>query len=221
MDCAIVVATGNLHKLEEIGELLQIKPDRLFSSKDFPEHPEPVEDGHTFQDNALIKALALHDHILGKMDHEIHRIQVPVWVLADDSGLEVDALKGAPGVHSARYASPELGLTSNAPDSANNQKLINALMDVAPDARSARFKCAIACVKLANPEIILHAEGTCEGAIALEASGSGGFGYDPLFLPAGYSQSLASLGGDLKSTISHRFQAVNTLLPQLVNEMNH
>jgi XTP/dITP diphosphohydrolase len=156
------------------------------SLADFAPVPEPEEDGHTFEINARTKAL----YYAGSLD---------ALCVAEDSGLVVDALDGAPGVQSARYA-------GNGHDStANNAKLLEALAGVPELDRTARFVC---CAALAEPGRILHVEtGSVEGRIAFACAGSSGFGYDPLFIPEGYSETFAELGPDVKQQISHRARA--------------
>src|SRR5262249_52362438 len=147
-------------------------------------------------------------------------------VLADDSGLEVDALRGAPGVHSARFAATDSRTAANSLDSANNAKLRRLLKDVPWEKRTARFRCLIACTPLVRPEprgsspvcyadeLELRTEifdGACEGHIALAPAGTGGFGYDPLFIPVGFEKSFAELGEDIKNRLSHRAKALEKL----------
>ncbi|MCC5844025.1 MAG: RdgB/HAM1 family non-canonical purine NTP pyrophosphatase [Verrucomicrobia bacterium] len=182
----ITLATNNLHKLQEFQDLLGTS---LRSLRDVPGAPDVVEDGETFEANAVKKAQALAD-LTGD------------WTLADDSGLEVDALGGAPGVHSARFA----GEHGN--DAANNRLLLQKLEQTAN--RAARFVCVLA---LCHPkERPLIFRGECEGRIALTPSGSAGFGYDPLFIPQGRESSFATLGPDVKQAISHRARALELLL---------
>jgi XTP/dITP diphosphohydrolase len=212
MKVNLAVATGNRHKLLEIAGLLETGQSGLFSPKDFPGFPEPVEDASTFAGNALIKARALAAHIrTASPDHPFFAAD-SLWVLADDSGLAVDALEGAPGIHSARYASIEAGVEGNAPDAANNAKLLKALDAVPEDRRSARFICAMALLRLTPdplPDEDHVFEGSCEGRITRSPSGSHGFGYDPLFIPDGHQQSMAALGDSVKSRISHRARALS------------
>jgi len=180
----LLVATGNAHKTEEIRTMLGTG----YEVKDLKSHPElpPVaETGVTFLENATLKAV------------EISRV-VPGLVLSDDSGLEVDALDGAPGVYSARYA----GEDGN--DELNNSKLLKELAKV--EERSARFRCVM--VLAENGEVLAHFDGAVEGRIITERTGSGGFGYDPLFVPEGYNQSFAELGAEVKNTLSHRARAM-------------
>jgi len=140
-------------------------------------------------------------------------------VLADDSGLEVDVLQGAPGVLSARFAACENGPEGNAPDAANNAKLLHLLSDVPPNRRTARFRCVLALVggdRQPEPVCPLLFEGTCEGRIAFAPRGQGGFGYDPLFVPDGFEQSFAELGEEIKNGLSHRFRALEKLRRHLL-----
>jgi len=152
-----------------------------------PESPEVEETGATFLENATLKARALSEC-------------TDALVLADDSGLEVDALGGEPGVFSARYAGPE------ADDDANNRKLILELAGVPADRRAGRFRCVI--VAAQGGQILADFAGTVEGRLASEPKGSEGFGYDPLFVPEGYQQSFAEMGPGVKNKLSHRANAM-------------
>ena len=175
----LIVATHNAHKLREIGELL---PGWEIRGED----SGAEETAETFSGNARIKARAIALRHPG------------AWVMADDSGLEVDALGGAPGVRSARYA----GHDGDTP--ANNALLLKNLLGVSD--RRARFTCAIVLVAPDGKEY--EVEGHCPGRIAETPSGVGGFGYDPLFVPDGYNQTFAELSADEKNAISHRGRAL-------------
>ena len=156
---------------------------------------------------------------------------IDLWfVLADDSGLEVDWLKGAPGVHSARFAALDNGLAENSSSEANNAKLLQLLSGVPAEKRTARFRCVLALVPVfestqANASPVCYTdeaelrtelfEGTCEGQIGFSARGTGGFGYDPLFIPTGYHQTFAELGEAEKNRLSHRAQALAGLARRL------
>lgn len=183
---SLTLASGNAHKCEEFSEMLGM-PVR--SLKDVPRAPDFVEDGGSFEANALIKARGLRDFIGD-------------WALADDSGLAVDVLDGAPGIHSARYA----GEHGN--DNANNQLLLKKLAGM--ENRTAKFVCVLALCGPAGEEWVIRGE--CKGTIAPAPSGEAGFGYDPLFHPDGYAQSFAELGADIKHRISHRSVALDKLL---------
>lgn len=184
----IVIASGNRGKLTEIKQIMQGLDYHFVSMNDELGYvPEIEENGSTFYENALLKAEFIY-----KM--------CDCWTLADDSGLEVDALDGAPGVYSARFA----GLIS---DSSQNNKKLLELMDTVPDTyRSARFKCVM--VLKCGHDRIITAEGTCDGKISRVVSGAGGFGYDPLFVPDGYDRSFGELSADVKNRISHRSSAL-------------
>lgn len=153
--------------------------------KEYPELPQVEETGVTFLENATLKAVEISE-------------QVPGLVLADDSGLEVDALGGAPGVYSARYAGEEGN------DAANNEKLLNELAGA--EGCSARFRCVM--VLAEDGEVLAHYDGAVEGKIIGEKRGEGGFGYDPLFVPEGYEQTFAELGEEVKNGLSHRARAM-------------
>ena len=159
-----------------------------------PDLPEVVEDGATFAENARKKAreTALH---------------TKAWVLADDSGLEVDALRGAPGVRSARW--------SGGGDEANNDKLLADLLDIPDGKRAARYRAVVA-VATPDGKIAAEAEGACEGAIGHERRGTGGFGYDPLFVVPEMGCTMAELAAELKNRISHRARALAGLREPLI-----
>ena len=182
----LLVATRNKHKLREIGEIFRVPGLELVSALDYPDIPDVVEDGATFEANALKKAVTLAR-------------ATGLWTLADDSGLEVDALGGEPGVYSARYA----GEPANYP--AYNAKLLAKLRGT--ENRRARFRCAIA---FSDPGGHAHTvEGRCEGVIAEAPRGDKGFGYDPLFVPDGHDQTFAEMESGLKNSISHRGRALD------------
>ena len=185
----LIIATGNAHKVEEFEQLLEGSSFTVLSAETCGGMPRVEETGSTFAENAHLKASAL----LGVSPED-------AWVLADDSGLEVDALKGEPGVYSARYAG------ADASDRDNIDKLLNALKGVPEEARTARFKCVL-CVMDSSGSVVCY-EGACEGRIASAASGGGGFGYDPVFIPNGYQHSFAELGSAVKGQLSHRARAV-------------
>ena len=194
----LLIASRNVHKAEEIAAILGDDFTVQTLAK-FPASPEVVEDGDTFAANAVKKATEIADW-LGFQAR-------PDLVLADDSGLEVDALDGAPGIHSARYA----GGDKNAPDVANNAKLLRELADVPEDNRGAQFHCVLALVALGQVAEVRTFEGICRGRIAQAEGGQGGFGYDPLFVPDGHELSFAELGREVKNAISHRAQALAKL----------
>jgi len=175
--------------------------------------PEVEEDGATFEANASKKALTLARWLKQQpadsfpWGHDL----AGVLVLADDSGLEVDALDGAPGVHSARFATfHDAGQTGNAPDQDNNAKLIGLLEGVPENQRTGRFRCVMALVNVAAETARIF-EGVCPGRLRVRLSGAGGFGYDPLFVPEGYDRTFAELGEEIKNTISHRARALRAL----------
>ena len=191
----ILLATSNPGKCREFQQVLGDLPVTVATLADFPPVPEPIEDGETFAANARIKALYYAQRTDG-------------WALADDSGLAVDILGGAPGVHSARYAAgrcpDEAG--RDILDEANNQLLLENLTNIPDEARSARFVCHLT---LADPEnILLETFGTIEGRIGYGASGENGFGYDPLFFVPELGCTTAQLDPEKKNAISHRGQAV-------------
>lgn len=204
----IYIATGNAHKVQEISDILG-GAIRCISMKSLDRFPELVEDGDTFEDNALAKAAQLAAWL--------HAQNIPSgeWMtLADDSGLEVDALNGQPGVYSARFAADETGASGNADDAANNAKLLRLLKDTPDEQRTGRFRCVLALVQSPSPsESSQHwtFDGACEGIIRRQLSGEKGFGYDPLFQPEGHEHTFAELGPEVKNTISHRSRALAKL----------
>ena len=193
----IVLATRNKKKVEEIKRIVKDMPISVYSLDDFPDCPEVVEDGKTFEENAVKKARAVSSHT-----------NMPA--LADDSGLEVYALDGEPGVLSARYAG------ENADDRKNTEKLLNEMRSVPDGKRGARFAC---CIALAFPagDLALRdgkAEtftGYSEGSIGREPKGSNGFGYDPVFYPAGCKRTFAEMDDEEKDSLSHRGAALKKL----------
>jgi non-canonical purine NTP pyrophosphatase (RdgB/HAM1 family) len=179
----LLIGSGNTHKATELAVLLRGLPWTVKSLKDFPEIAEPEETGATFEDNALLKA-------------RYYSRQFEVVCVADDSGLCVDALDGAPGVYSARFAGPGCSYEDN------NKKLRRLMEPVSWFERTARFVC---CAALAGPGVKeFVAEGGIEGHIAVEPFGKNGFGYDPLFVPEGYEETFAEMSADKKNQISHR-----------------
>ena len=190
----IIFATKNAGKVREVAHILGEEYFELLSLNDFNNVGEIVEDGNTFEENAIKKA----KYVYGKYG---------LPVLADDSGLAVEQLNGEPGIYSARYAG------ENATDEENNLRLIEKVKDL-PEPHRAKFVCAAVYY---NGNIILNAVGEVIGRLLLEPRGKNGFGYDPLFLPDGYDQTTAELSLDEKNKISHRSKAFNLLL-KLINE---
>jgi XTP/dITP diphosphohydrolase len=181
----LIIATRNAHKLEEIQKVFDFQGLEVMSAFDFPDIPDVVEDGETLEANAEKKAVEI-------------ALATGCWSMADDSGLEVDALGGAPGVYSARYAGETCSYTDN------NAKLLREL--AGQDDRTARFRTVVA---LSDPDGNTQTlEGECLGRIIEEQRGTNGFGYDPLFVPDGFSETFAELSSDIKNTISHRARAL-------------
>ncbi len=187
----LLLATGNTHKVRELRTFLKNLNFDVYTFHDFPEYQAPPEDGLTFEENAIKKATDAAQKL------NMHAI-------ADDSGLVVPALKGAPGVFSARYAGP------NACDKDNRKKLLAEMANLSGMARSAYFECAIA---FASPEkLIKCVKGTAEGMVAEEERGGSGFGYDPLFIKHDYNKTFAEMPEETKNKISHRGKALQKLL---------
>ena len=228
----LLIATRNAHKVGEIRAILGSQY-RYLTLNDFPGSPKVVEDAGTFTGNATKKAVELAKWLAETRDPKLETRNV--FVLADDSGLEVDALNGAPGVHSARFAALDSGGPENSPDTENNAKLLRLLKDVPVEKRTARFRCVLALTPVelgtqnskretpASPvcfadELEMQTEifdGACEGRIDLAPRGKGGFGYDPLFIPNGFEQSFAELGEEIKNRLSHRSNALAKLRKKL------
>ena len=197
----LVLATRNQGKVREIGEMLKAQNGiELLSLHSYPDAPDVVEDGKTYGENAIKKASTLAEYT-GHL------------TIADDSGLEVDALDGAPGVHSARYAG------ENASDQDRIVKLLDALQNIPDNRRSGRFICAVAIADpLAQVQVVRCA---CEGRIIHTPRGVNGFGYDPVFVPTGYDKTFAELGDEIKNQISHRAKTLGEarkLLSEIICE---
>jgi len=187
----VVLASNNKGKLRELGELLADHHIQVLPQSEF-DIPEAVEDGLSFVENAILKARNAARHS-------------GLPAIADDSGLEVDALKGAPGIYSARYA-------GDGGDAANNAKLLEALKDVPDEQRTARFQCLMVYMRHAEDPTPLICQGTWEGRILREPQGDNGFGYDPLFYVPGENASAAELSAEIKNAQSHRGQALRALI---------
>ena len=201
----LLVATRNPGKLEEIRALFRLPGLDILGAADVPGLPEVVEDGATFEANAVKKAVTL-------------AIASGGWALADDSGLEVDALDGGPGVRTRRFAS------ETATDEENNAKLLDVLRDLPPPERGARYVCVLSLVlpddvgPRGGLPIAAETRGTCRGRIAAGPTGEGGFGYDPIFEPAAEAPGGRTLGlyrPDEKHAISHRARAARAMAPRL------
>lgn len=192
----LVLSTGNINKINEIKHILRGLEIKVLSKKDVNlEDFEVIEDGNTLEENSLKKASALAE----KIDY---------MVIADDTGLFVDALNGEPGVYSARYA----GEDGN--DKKNNEKLLGNLKGKSLEQREAKFLDVITLIT--EDKKIYTVKGECKGTIALELRGPSSFGYDPLFIPEGYDKTFAELGSDIKDKISHRAKALKNLKNTLI-----
>ncbi len=192
-----VLATKNRHKCDEIADIFGtegLAAIRLSTLLEFADIRPAAETGRTFLENARIKAL-----------HAAHA--TAELALADDSGLVVEALGGAPGVHSARYAGPD------ASDADRIHKLLDALVGVPDTSRSAHFVCAMVLAR--GDDVLAEVEGTCQGQIASAASGDSGFGYDPVFYVPEYGKTMSELGPVTKNRISHRARAVRAMAEAL------
>lgn len=196
----VVIATKNKGKALEFEQMFQPFQIQVKTLLDLPEFPEIEETGATFEENAIIKAESVMK-------------ETKAMVMADDSGLVIDALDGRPGVYSARYAGPEKD------DEANIQKVLRELEGVPLSKRTARFYCALALAIPGRETITVN--GTCEGFITFEKKGANGFGYDPIFFVQGYERTMAELLPNEKNKISHRAEALakmRTILKQLERE---
>lgn len=192
----IVVSTGNYHKIDEIKNILKDLPFEVISKDQIGlKDLEIIEDGITLEENSIKKAKALSKN-------------TDYMIIADDSGLFVDALNGEPGIYSSRFGGEEGNYSKN------NEKLLKELKDISFENRNASFKTVIALIK-ENKEIIT-VEGECKGRISFKNKGKGGFGYDPLFIPEGYDKSFSELGEEEKNKISHRGKALEKFKKILV-----
>lgn len=190
----IIFATGNQHKMEEIKSIMADLPYEILSMKEAGISIDIEENGTTFEENSLIKARAIMN-----IAKEI--------VLADDSGLEVDALNKEPGIYSSRY------LGEDTPYEVKNQEIIKRLEGVEEEKRTARFVCAVAAVFPDGREVVKR--GTVEGIIGYEAKGENGFGYDPIFIPENSEKTLAQFSSEEKNQISHRKRALEQMKEEL------
>jgi XTP/dITP diphosphohydrolase len=193
----LLIATTNAGKLAEIAQVFKELPVKIVPLDRLDSSPQVLEDGKTFEENALKKA-----RILAEFSGYI--------TLADDSGLSVDALDGAPGIHSARYSG------ADANDARNNEKLLQALAGVPEEKRSARFVCVLAlCVPTSLGKKEWTVRESCEGRIALSPKGQNGFGYDPLFFYPPFGKTFGEIDRDTKATVSHRGKALKKLAQSL------
>ena len=188
----LVIASQNMHKIRECRAILKALPGLdVLSLMDFPKYTPPPETGSTFEENAILKAV----HAADALNH---------WVIADDSGLVVPSLNGAPGVFSARYCG------AGAADKDNRQKLLHEMSQLKDGQRDAQFEC---CIALASPDGLKKCvHGICHGTIATQERGSRGHGYDPLFVKFEYSKTFGELDEDTKNRISHRRKALDKIL---------
>ena len=182
----LFLASRNRHKTGEIQTILG-EGVRVSDATEFPELPEIDETGDTFEANARLKAEGISHCVEG-------------WVLADDSGIEVDALGGEPGIYSARYAGP--GCT----DLQNTELVLEKMKGISQAERTARFRCVLAVAS--GGKTVATFDGTVEGILTTEITGEGGFGYDPIFIPEGYEKSFGELPSSLKNSMSHRGRAL-------------
>lgn len=186
----ILIATRNQDKIREISALLDLPEINFVGLDEFPDCPEAEENGRTFEDNAMIKASQAAYHS-------------GLWSLADDSGLIIDALKGQPGIYSARFAGPGASYRDNW------AKVLELLKDVPKERRTARFVCVMCLV--GNNNRAFFAKGEIEGTILKEPKGQNGFGYDPIFLPSGFDMTFAEMEPGAKNLISHRALALKKI----------
>jgi XTP/dITP diphosphohydrolase len=195
----LIIASHNIHKIREFRSMLKmISAIDVLSLVDFPNYIPPEETGSTFEENAILKAV--HASTALKQ-----------WVIADDSGLIVSSIGGAPGVHSARFAGID------ASDLDNRKKLLDAMQHLSDDDRAGYYEC---CIALASPEGLKKvSRGTCEGSILTQEKGTGGFGYDSLFVKNEYSKSFAELEESVKNRISHRRKAFDKMIPAIESLM--
>lgn len=196
----VVLASGNPGKVREIGEMLKALSIEVVPQSEF-DVPEAEETGTTFVENAIIKARNAAQH-------------TGLPAIADDSGIEVDALNGAPGVYSARYSGPK------ADDEANNRKMLDELSGVADEERTARYQAILVYMSHAGDPTPLISQGSWEGRILKQARGENGFGYDPIFYVPEHDCSSAELSPETKNQLSHRGKALRELVSLLQQEQN-
>ena len=196
MNTPLVLGTHNAKKGAELAEMLAPHGFSVSTLADFDSSIEVVEDGDSFAANARLKAVQQAQHL-------------KAWVLADDSGIQIDALDGAPGIFSARFAGPD------ATDEDNNRLLLEKLAGLPPERRGAQYYCH---VTLADPtgEVRAETAATCRGVIRTTPSGSNGFGYDPLFEIREYHRTFGELGPAVKRALSHRSRAMRAMVPKIV-----
>ena len=187
----LLLATRNRHKVTEMQRMLDGNGWQVVMLSDFEDMPDVEEDGITFEENARKKARSAAR-------------RAKLWTLAEDAGLEVDALKGEPGVHSARYCG------EGASDADRMREVLARIIAVPDECRTARFRCVMCLVDPAGNETCF--EGRCDGRIAHHARGSAGFGYDPIFMPDGHGRTFGELGQSVKSRISHRAKAMQQVV---------
>lgn len=188
----LLLATKNAGKIRELAELLADLPICLRGLSEFRNVVEPEETGATFSENAVLKA-------------KYYALQTGLWALADDSGLEIESLGGAPGIFSARYAG------ENVSYSEKMNKLLQEMNNTNSGNRRARFVCAMAVVDETG-NIKFLSEGICNGKIAANPCGTNGFGYDPIFIPDGFSETFGELSNEIKQKISHRLRAIEKII---------
>ena len=199
MAASLLVGTNNSGKFDEIRTILEDLPVRLHSLKEFGNTRTAEEPGDTYEENAIAKA-------------QQYSAATGLWTLADDSGLEVEALGGAPGIFSARYAG------AGASDHDRRVLLLSELSKISGSKRGARFVCVVALVDQ-NQNLINISEGICNGRISATPRGTAGFGYDPIFVPEGYDQTFAELDPSIKNLISHRARALLAMKDFLLREL--
>lgn len=193
----LLISSNNLDKIKEIRSIFQLPEVELVTLDDIPNTHEIVEDGNTLYENALKKASMLYEF-------------TGLPTISDDTGLEVDALNGRPGIYSARYAG------ENASYDDNVKKMINEMQSVPEKDRTARFRTVAV---FYHPDLLIHKEGVIEGMILSERRGNGGFGYDPIFYVPGKRRTLAEMNHDEKNAISHRGQAFSRLYKSLLTQL--
>jgi XTP/dITP diphosphohydrolase len=216
----LLVASRNRHKIQEIGQMLG-DSCTVCGLDAVADAPVLLEDASSFSGNATRKAWQLAEWLIADPSRlTCWQPKTPMVILADDSGLEVDCLHGAPGVHSARFANLGEAVQGNASDQANNVRLLHLLHSVPRERRGARFRCVLAAIEVrpatSGPASMagLEAgparcyEGVCEGSIGMAPTGEGGFGYDPLFIPAGWDKTFGELPEATKNRLSHRHMAI-------------
>ena len=199
----LILATHNDGKIKEFQDLMHKEKVKIFNLKKYKIEDEPVENGSTFSENAQIKL----EYYFSKLKNQIFSNNSNIYLLSEDSGIEIDYLDGKPGIKSARYG-------GNINTAERNEMILKSLLGVEAEKRKARY---VSCIKILNfnEQVIFEFIGYCDGYISKESLGEGGFGYDPIFIPLGYNKTMSLLGDKVKNDISHRSIATKKMIKSI------